>query len=338
MHEEIIAHPSGRRLGAIGAVLLSLSLLIAVLPLGLSARAIELDGLLKEKMWLEAEPFTVIRLRDQPNCAIDEAKIFVRFDEQNRVTYIGCRFLHQKPEPTEAAEGEPAGQPPIRSGVAVQVEDTDFLVFNVQQADELSDEVFLIRGAVSPVSEVSTTAEILIGQKRGFIDPLHVQLQFYDADGSASNAYSLLIPAPVLTTAAAVVTVSENMTTAPPPTDKPTVPRTQKETQPTTQRTTQEKTTVEKTTKEKTTKEKTTKEKTTKLRTTKAPRTTKPKTTAAKKAKTTRITLSLVDNDEMLQEILEEQTKTRRSLYIGAGVVVVVLFFLGSYMLKKNDE
>ena len=336
MREENIERSVRRRFGSFCAAFLAASLLFTVLPFGLLAQAVELDGLLKEKMWLDVEPFTVIRLQDESNCSVEEAKIFVCFDEKNNITYIGCRLFHQKPT-AEAADGKTAAAPQSLSGVAVQVENTDFLSFTTQSADEVNNEAYQIQGAACSLSDVNTTAEIRIGQKRGFGDPLHVQLRFYDADGVASNVYALSIPSPTPSTTAAVVTVSENMTTAPPKTTKPTTSRTQKETQPTTQRTTQEKTTVEKTTVEKTTKEKTTKEKTTKLKTTKAPKTTKAKTTAVRKAKTTKTTQPPVDSNEVLQEVLAEQTKTRTALYIGVGVLIVALFIVCSYAIKKKD-
>ena len=137
-----------------------------------------------------------------------------------------------------------------------------------------------------------------------------------------------------------VVTTHGEIAAAVPKTERPTTSRTQKETQPATQRTTQEKTTVEKTTKEKTTKEKTTKEKTTKLKTTKPPRTTKPKTTKVKttKVKTTKMIVPGADNEELLQEVLAAQKSTKTALYIGVGVLLVAAFLVCFYSIRKKDE
>ncbi len=331
--------PAHRLLWPVCVGLLALSLLITVFPFGFAAQAVEVDGLLKEKMWAELEPFTVIRLKDQPNCAVDEAKIFVSFDEANAVTYIGCRMIHPKPSPVTTAEGEAAADPPVLSGLAVELEDTGLLLFSTQSAQPFDNNDYHIQGAAAALSDTGTTAELLIGQKGGLKNPLVLSLRFLDANGNSSNAYSLSIPSPVPPTTPLVVTTHGEPNSAAPKTEKPSTSRTQKETQPATQRTTQEKTTVEKTTKEKTTKEKTTKEKTTKLKTTK-PKTTKIKTTKVKttKAKTTKATLPAADSNELLQEVLAEQKSTRTALYIGVGVLLVAAFLVCFFSLKKKDE
>ncbi len=338
MRKEREEQPAVRRLWPVCAALAAVSLLITVLPFGFSARAIEVDGLLKEKLWAELEPFTVIRPKDQPNCAVDEAKIYVSFDLQNAVTYIGCRILHQKPTAPPAEGGN--DETSVLAGVAVEVENTGLLTFSTQQADQLDNGDYLVQGAAASLSETGTTAEIVIGQKGGFKDPLSLTLRFLDADGVSSNVYALSIPSPVPPTTPLVVTTHGEIAAAVPKTERPTTSRTQKETQPATQRTTQEKTTVEKTTKEKTTKEKTTKEKTTKLKTTKPPRTTKPKTTKVKtkKVKTTKMIVPGADNEELLQEVLAAQKSTKTALYIGVGVLLVAAFLVCFYSIRKKDE
>ncbi len=306
-------------------------LLVTVLSSGFSARAVELDGLLQEKMWTELKPFTVIQNRDLPNCSVDVAKVFVCFDEKNYITYLGFRFTHKKYTNEEAL---------TLTGVSVRVEDTDFLVFSSQSTDEINGDAYKIQGAVYPLSDTSTTAEVMIAQKYGLGAPLHVQLRFYDADGIPSNVYPLEIPAPVAATAPleepnGILTATQPATTKAPKTTKPTTSRTRKVTDPTTQ-----KTTVEKTTVEKTTKEKTTKAKTTKVKTTKAPKTTKVKTTKAKttKTKTSKSYQGLTGNEQLLQEVLAEQEKTRNILYIGIGALIVAVFVFCSCLLKRRDD
>ena len=347
------------RLRAGSVAFLILSLLIKMIPFGFSARAFELDGRMREKMWAELEPFTVIQVRDEPNCSVDLAKIYVCFDEHDRITYIGCRFTHEALTPRETEEGEPDTQPPILTGVAVKVEDKDYMTFTAQDADSYNEDDYHIQGAVFNMSDTSTTAEVFIGQKYGFGDPLHLQLRFYDADGIASNVYPLEIPSPAPVTTAATVPAVETQTT--PKTTKPTTTRTKTEKQTTTRaaKTTVEKTTAVKTTREKTTvtgkiteeratveritterttAEKTAKEKTTKLKTTKAPRTTKPKTTGETKSRTAKTPLDLTDSNELLQEVMAEQVKTKNTLYIVVGILLVTAFAVCFRTLKKKDE
>ncbi|HBL41720.1 MAG TPA: hypothetical protein DDY98_09345 [Ruminococcaceae bacterium] len=321
-----------RFLSSFGCLMMVTVLLITVLSRGFSARAIEIDGLLKEKMWTEQQPFTRLKNGDEPNCSVDYAQVYVCFDEKNYITYIGCRFVHQAhSELTEET----------LSGFAVRVEDTDFLVALSPNVEEINGDAYRIQVGAHALSDTSTTAEALIGQKYGFGNPLHVQLRFYDADGIPSNVYTLEIPSPIAATnpvgeePLGMIIATQASTTKAVKTTKPTTSRTKKATDPTTQ-----KTTVEKTTKEKTTKEKTTKEKTTKVKKTKAAKTTKAKTTKEKttKAKTTKQYKESSDNEQLLREVLAEQEKTRNMLYIGIGALIVAVFAFCSCILKKKDS
>ncbi len=350
---------AGRAFGAAGAVVMLFSLLITLFPFSLSARAFELDGRMREPMWAELEPFTVIELRDEPNCSVDLAKIYVCFDERDLITCIGFRFTHKAPTPKETEEGAPDADLPILTGVAAKVEDKDFLTFTTQNADSYNGDDYHIQGAAFPLSDTGTTAEVFIGQKFGFGDPLHVQLRFYDADGVPSNVYPLEIRTPTPQTTAITV----GTTAAPPQTAKPITTRTTTEKRTTTRRVTTEKTTVPKTTVEKTTvpkttaertiaeraaaeqtagerttREKTTKEKTTKTKTTRPPKTTVPKTTGAQKDDGAVLQQAITENNELLQEVMVEQIKTKKTLYIAIGALLVAAFVVCFRSLKPNDD
>ena len=156
-------------------------LLLLVILSSFSALSVNIDGYDNGDEWIESD--ALLLLNGESNCKVNFGLIKWKFEPDTNTVYFCVMFK----EPDLAADN-------TNVGASIRIENSDFYTVSASSSDnEINEDRYSFKGAVSVDSNNGVTCEIKFGLKYGIPDIINGSVRFLDSDGVPSNVYNFTI-------------------------------------------------------------------------------------------------------------------------------------------------
>lgn len=154
--------------------------ILSVFCFGFTASSIDLDGILSETDWRDAEPEVIVSLSGESNCDAYFATVSLLTEESSNRLFFG--FKVKVPEISEGS---------VNYGVAVRINSDEFVTITPDTVSQYDNDKYSFEGVVLATSQTDFTAEVAVGVKYGLFTVQNIEVRVIDSDGEPSNVYAL---------------------------------------------------------------------------------------------------------------------------------------------------
>lgn len=146
---------------------------------------IVIDGIAKERDWVDSYGNVAVSSKDISNCTVEFASVATVTDYSNNIIYFCFNVI------VDGAVDETTPH-----GVSIAVNSAEPVRITRDSVSEYDTVLFSYTAAIYEHSSTDFTVETALGIKHGIDTVYKIEVQFVDGNGDYSNAYSVTLPEP----------------------------------------------------------------------------------------------------------------------------------------------
>ena len=146
---------------------------------------IVIDGIAKERDWVDSFGNVVVSSKDISNCTVEFASVATVTDYSNNIIYFCFNVI------VDGVVDETTTH-----GVSIAVNSAEPVRITKDSVSEYDTVLFSYTAAIYEHSSTDFTVETALGIKYGIDTVYKIEVQFVDGNGDYSNVYSLALPEP----------------------------------------------------------------------------------------------------------------------------------------------